>query len=474
MPIVTAVFLARLQFAFTIGFHIVLPAFSIGLASYLAVLEGLWLATRRPVYQDLFQYWVKAFALVFGMGVVSGLVMSYEFGTNWSAFADKAGPVIGPLMGYEVLTAFFLEAGFLGIMLFGLRKVGPGLHFAATCVVAVGTLISAFWILSVNSWMQTPRGYTISPDGHFLPADWWAIIFNPSFFVRLPHMVLAAYLCVAFFVGAVGAHHLLRDRGNEAARTMFSMAMWMAAVVAPAQIVMGDLHGLNTRQYQPAKIAALEGDWDTSDAAPLILFGWPDMTHERTDDEIALPRLGSLILTHDWNGKVEGLKAFKPEDRPYAPVVFWAFRVMVGLGLLMAAVGLTGLVLRRGGRLYRAEWFQRLVRAMAPAGFVALLAGWVVTEVGRQPYTVYGLLRTDDSASPIGLPGVAVSLAAFAVVYLIVYGSGFAFLFRMMARPPVPGEGGPRPEQPTHAAGITPGPPAHDVAGHLGAAEQAR
>ena len=466
-----AVFLARLQFAFTVGFHIVLPAFSIGLASYLAVLEGLWLRTGRQVYQDLFQYWVKAFALVFAMGVVSGLVMSYEFGTNWSAFADMAGPVVGPLMGYEVLTAFFLEAGFLGIMLFGLRRVGPGLHFAATCIVAVGTLTSAFWILSVNSWMQTPQGFTRSPDGHFLPADWAAIIFNPSFFVRLPHMVLAAYLCVAFFVGAVGAWHLLRDRGNEAARIMFSMAMWMAVIVAPAQIVMGDIHGLNTRKYQPAKIAALEGDWETSNAAPLILFGWPDMKNERTDYQVSVPRLGSLILTHEWNGEVQGLKAFKPEERPYAPVVFWAFRIMVGLGLLMAAVGLAALALRRGGRLYRAAWLHRVVVAMAPAGFVALLSGWVVTEVGRQPYTVYGLMRTSESVSPIAAPGVAVSLAAFAVVYLLVYGSGFAYLLAMMARAPVPGEGGPRPEQPIRTAGITPGPPAKYVASHPAPAE---
>jgi cytochrome bd ubiquinol oxidase subunit I len=466
MPTPDAVFLARLQFAFTIGFHIVLPAFSIGLASYLAVLEGLWLATRRQVFQDLFQYWVKAFALVFAMGVVSGLVMSYEFGTNWSQFADKAGPVVGPLMGYEVLTAFFLEAGFLGIMLFGLRKVGPALHFAATCIVAFGTLTSAFWILSVNSWMQTPRGYTLTADGHFQPADWSAIIFNPSFFVRLPHMVLAAYLSVAFFVGAVGAWHLLRDRRNEAARVMFSMAMWMATFVAPAQIIMGDIHGLNTRHYQPAKVAALEGDWDTSTAAPLILFGWPDMQQERTDYEIALPHLGSLILTHDWNGEVQGLKAFKPEDRPYSPVVFFAFRIMVGLGVLMAAVGLTSLVLRRGGRLYHAEWLQRIVVAMAPVGFIALLSGWVVTEVGRQPYTVYGMLRTTQSVSPIDLPGVAVSLAAFAIVYLIVYGSGFAFLFAMMRRAPVPGEGGPSPQVPIRTAGITPGPPARDVGGH--------
>ncbi len=460
-----AVFLARAQFAFTIGFHIVLPAFSIGLASYLAVLEGLWLRTGRQVYQDLFQYWVKAFALVFGMGVVSGVVMSYEFGTNWSAFADKAGPVLGPLMGYEVLTAFFLESGFLGIMLFGLRRVGPALHFCATCIVALGTLMSAFWILSANSWMQTPQGFRIDAAGRFIPTDWIAVIFNPSFFVRLPHMVLAAYLSVAFFVGAVGAWHLLRDRGNVAARTMFSMAMWMAAIVAPAQIVMGDMHGLNTLHYQPAKVAALEGDWDTTNAAPLILFGWPDMQHERTEFELAVPHLGSLILTHQWNGEVRGLKSFPPADRPYSPVVFWAFRIMVGLGFLMAALGIASLVLRRGGRLFHARWLQRIAVVMAPAGFVALLAGWVVTEVGRQPFTVYGHLRTADSVSPIALPGVATSLAAFAIVYLIVYGAGFAYLLALVAKPPVPAERGPHPGVPMHSAGITPGPPAAHTLG---------
>ena len=460
-----AVFLARAQFAFTIGFHIVLPAFSIGLASYLAVLEGLWLRTGRQVYQDLFQYWVKAFALVFGMGVVSGVVMSYEFGTNWSAFADKAGPVLGPLMGYEVLTAFFLESGFLGIMLFGLRRVGPALHFCATCIVALGTLMSALWILSANSWMQTPQGFRIDAAGRFIPTDWIAVIFNPSFFVRLPHMVLAAYLSVAFFVGAVGAWHLLRDRGNVAARTMFSMAMWMAAIVAPAQIVMGDMHGLNTLHYQPAKVAALEGDWDTTNAAPLILFGWPDMQHERTEFELAVPHLGSLILTHQWNGEVRGLKSFPPADRPYSPVVFWAFRIMVGLGFLMAALGIASLVLRRGGRLFHARWLQRIAVVMAPAGFVALLAGWVVTEVGRQPFTVYGHLRTADSVSPIALPGVATSLAAFAIVYLIVYGAGFAYLLALVAKPPVPAERGPHPGVPMHSAGITPGPPAAHTLG---------
>ncbi len=455
-----AIFLARLQFAFTIGFHIVLPAFSIGLASYLMVLEGLWLRSGKRVYLDLFQYWVKAFSLVFAMGVVSGLVMSYEFGTNWSSFADKAGPVIGPLMGYEVLTAFFLEAGFLGIMLFGMQKVGPKLHFTATCIVAAGTLMSAFWILSVNSWMQTPQGYTLTADGHFLPQDWFAIIFNPSFPYRLVHMVLASYLSVAFFVGAVGAYHLLRNPSNPAARTMFSMAMWMAVLVAPLQIVAGDMQGLNTRQYQPAKIAALEGDWNTERGAPLILFGMPNMKTETTDYALEIPHLGSLILTHDWNGRIEGLKDIKPADRPYSPVVFWAFRIMVGLAFLMAGVGITSLVLRLRGRLYRARWLQRIAVVMAPAGFIALLAGWIVTEVGRQPFTVYGHLRTTDSVSPIALPGIATSLAAFAVVYLTVYGAGFTYLFALVRRPPLPAEPGPPPHQPIRSAGIMPGPAA--------------
>ena len=452
--------LARAQFAFTIIFHIVFPALSIGLASYLTVLEALWLKTGRSVYLDLFQYWLKIFSIGFAMGVVSGLVMSYQFGTNWAAFSDKAGPVIGPLMGYEVLTAFFLEAGFLGVMLFGMNKVGRGLHFAATFLVALGTLISATWILSANSWMQTPAGYSIAADGRFMPEDWWAIIFNPSFFVRLPHMVLASYLCVSFLVGGVGAHHLLRDAQNQAARTMFSMALWMAALAAPAQIVVGDLHGLNTLAHQPAKIAAMEGDFETERGAPEILFGIPNMEEQRTDYQIAIPYLGSLILTHSLDGEVPGLKQWPRADQPYSPVIFFTFRIMVGLGFLMAGVGLLSLWLRRGDRLYRARWLQRLMVAMAPAGFIALVCGWITTEVGRQPYTVYGLLRTSDSLSPIGLPGVATSLALFVIVYLIVYTAGVVFLLRLMAKPPHPGEQGPEEGSPTHAAGITPGPAA--------------
>jgi len=453
-----ALHLARAQFAFTIVFHIVFPTLSIGLASYLAVLEALWLRTGRRVYLDLFQYWLKIFSIGFAMGVVSGVVMSYQFGTNWSAFSDKAGPVIGPLMGYEVLTAFFLEAGFLGVMLFGMRKVGRGLHFAATLLVALGTLISAGWILSANSWMQTPAGYSIDADGRFIPEDWWAIIFNPSFFVRLPHMVLASYLSVAFLVGGVGAYHLLRDQQNQAARTMFSMALWMATFVAPAQIVVGDVHGLNTLAYQPAEIAAMEGDFETERGAPEILFGIPDMEAQRTNFQIAIPYLGSLILTHRLDGEVPGLKHWPRADQPFAPLMFFTFRIMVGIGFLMAGVGLASLWLRRGGGLYRARWLQRLMVAMAPTGFIALLCGWVTTEVGRQPYTVYGLLRTADSVSPIGLPGVATSLALFVLVYLIVYGAGVTFLLRLMAKPPRPGEPGPAEGEPIHAAGLTPGP----------------
>lgn len=428
--------LARIQFAFTIMFHIIFPAISIGLASYLMVLEGLWLTTKKSVYWDLYKYWLKMFSLVFGMGVVSGLVMSYQFGTNWGSFSDKAGPVIGPVMGYEVLTAFFLEAGFLGIMLFGTTKVGPKLHFLATSIVAFGTLFSAFWILSVNSWMQTPAGYKIMPDGRFFPTSWVDIIFNPSFFVRFPHMVLASYLSVAFIVGATGAWHLLKNKKNIGARTMFSMAMWMAAIVAPAQIIMGDIHGLNTLEHQPAKIAAMEGLFDTQKGVPLALFGIPNMETSRLDYAIEIPHVSSLILTHEWNGEVKGLKEWKPADRPNALIVFWSFRIMVGLGTLMFLAGATSLVLRYRKRLFDSRLFQKFVLIMGPSGLIALLAGWVTTEVGRQPYTIYGLLRTQDSLSPIGAPGVATSLVAFVVVYLAVFGSGVMFLFKLMSEPP--------------------------------------
>ncbi|RUO63207.1 cytochrome ubiquinol oxidase subunit I [Pseudidiomarina insulisalsae] len=431
-----ALFLARFQFAFTVAFHIIFPAFTIGLASYLAVLEGLYLKTRNPVYQKLFRYWVKIFAVAFGMGVVSGIVMSYQFGTNWSVFSDKAGPVIGPLMGYEVLTAFFLEAGFLGVMLFGMNRVGEKLHFFATLMVAIGTAISAFWILSVNSWMHTPAGYAMNDAGQYIVSSWMEVIFNPSFPYRLAHMLLAAYLTTALVVGGVGAWHLLRDRSNAVARKMFSMAMWMALLVAPLQVFVGDLHGLNTQEYQPAKVAAMEGHFETQTRAPLYLFGMPDEATATVDYAIKIPGLASLILKHDINAEVTGLDAFPRDEWPPVPVVFWAFRVMVGLGLLMLFLGLWAGVQRARGQLYQAPWLHRAAVVMAPAGFVAVIAGWIVTEVGRQPWVIYNLLRTADAASPIAAEGVGGSLLAFIVVYFLVFGAGTFYILRKMAANP--------------------------------------
>src|SRR5499433_2600056 len=402
LPGFDAVDLARAQFAFTMSFHIVFPAFSIGLASYLAVLEALWLWTGREVFINLFNYWLKIFAVAFGMGVVSGIVMSYQFGTNWSAFADKAGPVIGPLMAYEVLTAFFLEAGFLGVMLFGLKRVGPRLHFFATLMVATGTLISAFWILSANSWMQTPAGYAVNPDGQFAPADWLKVIFNPSFPYRLVHMVLAAYLTTALVVGAVGAFHLWRDPHLAGARVMFSMAMWMATLVAPIQILAGDQHGLNTLEHQPVKIMGMEGHYQSHpDGAPLILFGLPDQREGKVKYAIEIPKMGSLILKHSPDAPMAGLDTVPRENWPPVVFPFWSFRIMVGMGLLMAGLGLLSLLMRIRGKLYDSRLLHWFAVAMAPSGFIAVLAGWVTTETGRQPYLVYGLLRTADSASPL-------------------------------------------------------------------------
>jgi cytochrome d ubiquinol oxidase subunit I len=450
-----ALVLARIQFAFTVSFHIIFPAFSIGLASYLAVLEGLWLWTKDAAYMRLFDYWKKIFAVAFGMGVVSGIVMSYQFGTNWSVFSDKTGPILGPLMGYEVLSAFFLEAGFLGIMLFGLTRVGPRLHFMATLMVAIGTLFSAFWILAVNSWMQTPTGHAINAAGQFVADDWMTIIFNPSFPYRLVHMVLAAYLTTAFVVGGVGAWHLLRDRANRRARIMFSMALWMAALVAPLQILAGDFHGLNTLAHQPAKLAAMEGHYDTAAPAGLILFGFPDDEEEVVHNKIEIPYLGSLILTHSLDGEIKGLKEWPRAERPPADIVFYSFRVMVGIGFLMMGIGLWSLWCRWKGVLYEASWLQRCAVLMAPSGFVAVLAGWITTEVGRQPYTVYGILTTAESVSPIEAPAVRASLIAFVVVYFAVFGAGTFYLLRLMSKPPG-GEQDWDIEGPTRASGITP------------------
>ena len=451
-----AVTLARIQFGFTVAFHFIFPAFSIGLASFLAVLNAMWLRTRQETYLRLFNYWIKIFAVTFAMGVVSGIVMSYQFGTNWSVFSDRAGPVIGPLMAYEVLTAFFLEAGFLGIMLFGRDKVGDGLHMAATALVAVGTAISATWIISVNSWMHTPQGHLIGENGQFLPADWMAIVFTPSFPYRLAHALTGAYLTTALIVGGVGAWHLLRgEHDNRGVRRMFSMAMWMAAIVAPLQIVIGDAHGLNTLEHQPVKVMAMEGHFESyPDGAPLILFGIPDQDAGEMRHAIEIPKLSSLILKHDLNAPLDGLDTVPDEDEPPVAIVFWSFRVMVALGFAMLGLGLWSLWARARGRLFYAPWLHRAAVLMGPSGLIAVTAGWITTEVGRQPWTVYGLMRTEDSASPLDALAVGTSLIAFIVVYFAVFGAGVIYLLRLMAKAPQRGEDGPKQDEgPTHAAG---------------------
>lgn len=458
-----AVELARIQFAFTISFHIIFPAITIGLASYLAVLEGLWLKTNNLTYKNLYHFWSRIFAVNFAMGVVSGIVMAYQIGANWSGYSDFAGSVTGPLLAYEVLTAFFLEAGFLGVMLFGWHKVGPRLHFFSTIMVALGTLISTFWILASNSWMQTPQGHEII-DGRVVPVDWLAIIFNPSFPYRLVHMSIAAFLATAFFVGASAAWHLLRGNKSPAVRKMFSMAMWMALLVAPVQAVVGDFHGLNTLEHQPVKVAAMEGHWENTpgEATPLILFGWPDMEREETRFALEIPYLASLILTHSLDEQVPALKEFAPEDRPNVPIVFWSFRVMVGLGLLMILTGLWSLFLRQRKRLYDSSAFLRFVLVMGPSGLIAMLAGWFTTEVGRQPWVVYGLMRTVDGVSPHGVGEMTTTLAVFVLVYFAVFGVGILYVLRLVAQGPDadttdPVEGGPgqrrHPERPLSAAG---------------------
>jgi cytochrome d ubiquinol oxidase subunit I len=429
------ILLARIQFAFTISFHIVFPAFTIGLASFLAVTEWRWLATGKEVYRDIYKFWVKIFAVAFGMGVVSGVVMSYQFGTNWSLFSDKTANVLGPLLGFEVLTAFFLEASFLGIMLFGWGRVSPRMHFVSTCIVAVGTLISAFWILSANSWMQTPQGFEVMADGRLMPTDWIEVIFNPSFPYRFTHMVIAAYLTTAFVVGGVGAFYLWNKRHIPQARIMLGMAAIMAALIAPTQLFVGHMHGENTMHHQPAKVAAMEGNWDHTTNAPLYLWGWPDQKAEETKYGITIPGGASWVLTGDVNGEIPNLKSFAPEDRPPVAWVFWSFRVMVGLGMLMILIGVVSAVQYFRGKLFESRWLHGWWMLMMPSGFVALLAGWFVTEIGRQPWTAYGIIRTAESVSPAILgPQVAWSLLAFVVMYTFVFGAGSYYILKLIGK----------------------------------------
>lgn len=430
------VVLARIQFAFTISFHIIFPAFTIGLASWLVVVEYLWLKTGEKIYKEIYKMWVKIFSVCFGMGVVSGVVMSYQFGTNWSVFSDKVGNVIGPLLGYEVLTAFFLEASFLGIMLFGWGRVSKRMHFVSTCIVAVGTLISAFWILSANSWMQTPSGYEIGQDGLLYPTSWYEIIFNPSFTVRFFHMITAAYLTTAFVVGGVGAYYLRNKLHVEHAKIMFAMAMIMAIFVAPLQLFIGHTHGENTLHNQPIKVAAMEGNWQRGTNKPLYLFGLPNAETETTDYALSIPGGASLVLTGSVDGEIPGLTDVPREDRPPVGIVFWSFRVMVGIGLAMIFTGIVALILYFRKSLFHNRLFHLWCVAMTPAGFVAVLAGWFVTEVGRQPWTAYGVVRTTESISPVIAEQVAMTLLGFIVVYSFVFSAGVYYIFKLVSKGP--------------------------------------
>jgi cytochrome bd ubiquinol oxidase subunit I len=439
---IDAVLLSRLQFAWVIAWHILLPAFTVGLASYIAVLEGLYFVTGREVWFRISGFWTKIFAISFGMGVVSGIVMPFQFGTNWSRFSDAAGAVISPMLAYEGLTAFFLEAAFLGILLFGRRLVPRWAHFFAALMVAAGTLFSSFWILSVNSWMQTPAGFEMV-DGRFYPTNWLAVVFNPSFPYRLAHTVTAFYITTGFVVLGVGAYLLRARRFLEEGRRMVSMALWLLTILVPLQILIGDQHGLNTLEHQPAKLAAIEAHWETASRVPLVLFAVPEQSEERNRFVVEIPVLGSLILAHDADGVIRGLKEWPKEQRPPVAIPFYAFRIMVGIGVLMLAVVALSWILRLRDGLYDAGWYLRLCEWAAPLGFLAVLAGWTTTEVGRQPWTVYGLMRTADSVSP-SLTGldVLISLFGYIVVYLVMFPTGLALMARIARRGPA------RPEQP--------------------------
>lgn len=428
--------LSRIQFAFTVSFHIIFPAFSIGMAMFLAIMEGIWLKTQNTKYLRICKFWTKIFALTFGMGIVSGVVMEFQFGTNWSGFTNIVGPVLGALFTYEVLTAFFIEAGFLGVMLFGWDKVGPKLHYLATLLVAIGTTVSAFWILAANSWMQTPAGF-IEKEGKLVVQSWWHVIFNPSVIPRFSHMLIAAYIVAGFMIAGISAYYLLKKRHIEIAKTCFSFTLAMLAILVPLQIIVGDSVGLEVHRDQPIKTAAMEGIWDTQRGAPFLLFAFPDMNTQRNYFSLAIPHGSALINTHQWNGLLIGLKSVPRQSQPYVPFVFYSFRIMVGLGVLMLLITWIGLWYRLKNHLYDQRWFLRLIVASSPIGFLALLCGWVTAETGRQPWVVYNLLRTDSAASPVNLYHVIVAFLLIIIVYGIIFGFFyFHYLLKIIRKGP--------------------------------------
>jgi cytochrome d ubiquinol oxidase subunit I len=434
-----AVLLSRLQFAFTIAFHIIFPAFTIGLSAWIATLLVVWRRTGKERYRTLARFWTRIFAVSFAMGVVSGIVLSYQFGTNWSRFSVVVGNVVGPLIGYEVLTAFFLEATFLGIMLFGWKRVPPGLHVLSAILVAFGTLLSAFWILSANSWMQFPAGHVMR-DGIAYPADWLAAVFSPTFPLRFIHMVIAAYLTTAFVVLATGARYLLAGMQREHALTMLKMGLGMAIVLAPLQLFVGDMHGLMAARVQPAKVAAIEAHWDGAAPAPLVLFAIPDEKAESNRFEISIPYGASLLITHSLQGLFPGLKDFAPADRPPVYGPFYAFRIMVGIGLLMILLAAWGVLQWARGRLEASTVYLRVVRLTWPLGFIAIIAGWTVAETGRQPWLATGILRTIDAVSPVAPQAVLATLILFVLVYGIIFSTGIVYINRLIRKGPSPDE----------------------------------
>jgi cytochrome d ubiquinol oxidase subunit I len=430
------VFLSRLQFAFLISFHIIFPAFTIGLAAWLATIEGMRLATGNALYRRVFDFWLKIFALSFGMGVVTGVVMAFQFGTNWSVLAQKTGAIQGPLLGYETFTAFLLEATFFGVMLLGRDRVSPAFYLFACCMVSLGTMFSSFWILANNSWMQVPLGHTIV-DGEIIPSDWWAITTGPIMRVRWPHMLLAAFLTTGMSVAATGAWYSLRGVHGAEARVMLNWGLGLVAVLIPIQLFFGHLTGLYVLKHQPAKFAAIEARWKTQQPASEVLFAIPDEARERNLYAIEIPKLGSFIASGTWTAREIGLETFPVQDRPPVLIPFFGFRIMVGMGLIMLAVAWFGILLRLRRRLEATRWFLWATFFAFPTGFIAILSGWYTAEVGRQPWVVYGLLRTRDAVTPSLTAGeVLISLAAYILVYAVFVSFGVFYIYKLLRQGP--------------------------------------
>jgi cytochrome d ubiquinol oxidase subunit I len=434
----TALLLSRLQFAFTVSFHIIFPSFTIGLAAWLTTLEALHLWTKRPVYRRVFEFWLKIFGVAFGLGVVSGIVMAFQFGSNWSVLARMSGPIQGPLLSYETFTAFMLEASFFGVLLFGRSRVSPGFYLFSTAMVALGTTLSAFWILVNNSWMQVPVGYVVQ-NGQYVPDDWGKIILSPVLWVRFPHMLFASYLVGSTCVAATGAWYLLRRIFITEARVMVQMGLYFAAVLLPVQLIFGHFNGEYVVHHQPAKMAAIEARWHNEQPAALTLIGWPDEAQERNLFEISLPApLGSLIDSDSLSAAEVGLTSIPPEDRPPVAIPFFTFRIMVGCGVLMLLIAWVGSYQLYNGRLEESRWLLWATFLNFPLPFIAILTGWFTAEVGRQPWTVYGLLRTANAVTPtLTAPAAAISLVVYCLVYAFIFVFGVFYIYKLLRLGPV-------------------------------------